>query len=140
MSYLVDANVLSEATKPSPDLRIIAWPRSHEAEIIVDPVIVGEIRHGISLLRRGAPRDRLARWFDSTQPRDSRDPLKEPAGNRATPGPSRLARRPSGLASPACPVPGHEDPESKLGTMGHAGYEAMCPHLWSVGPASCLAM
>lgn len=64
MSYLVDANVLSEATKPNPDPRIIGWLRSHEAEIIVDPVIVGEIRFGILLLRRGARRDRLERWFD----------------------------------------------------------------------------
>ncbi len=64
MSYLVDANVLSEATKPRPDPRIIAWLRSHEAEIIVDPVILGEIRFGILLLRRGARRDRLERWFD----------------------------------------------------------------------------
>lgn len=64
VSYLVDANVLSEATKPSPDPRIIAWLRSHEAEIIVDPVIIGEIRFGILLLQRGARRDRLERWFD----------------------------------------------------------------------------
>lgn len=64
MSYLVDANVLSEVTKPRPDPRIIAWLRSQEAEIIVDPVIVGEIRFGILLLRRGARRDRLERWFD----------------------------------------------------------------------------
>jgi hypothetical protein len=64
VSYLVDANVLSEATKPSPDPRIIAWLRSHEAEIIVDPVIIGEIRFGILLLQRGVRRDRLERWFD----------------------------------------------------------------------------
>jgi predicted nucleic acid-binding protein len=64
VSYLVDANVLSEVTKPRPDPQIIAWLRSQEAEIIVDPVIVGEIRFGILLLRRGARRDRLERWFD----------------------------------------------------------------------------
>ena len=65
MSCLVDANVLSEATKPSPDPRILAWLRGHEAEIVVDPVILGEIRFGILLLRRGARRDRLERWFDT---------------------------------------------------------------------------
>jgi hypothetical protein len=64
VSYLVDANVLSEPTKPSPDPRIIAWLRRHEAEIVVDPVILGEIRFGILLLNRGARRDRLERWFD----------------------------------------------------------------------------
>ena len=64
MSCLVDANVLSEATRPSPAPRILAWLRDHEAEIVVDPVILGEIRFGILLLRRGARRDRLERWFD----------------------------------------------------------------------------
>jgi hypothetical protein len=56
--------VLSEATKPSPDPRIMAWLRSHEAELVVDPVILGEIRFGILLMQRGARRDRLERWFN----------------------------------------------------------------------------
>lgn len=60
----MDANVLSEATKPSPDPRIMAWLRSHEAELVIDPVILGEIRFGILLLQRGARRDRLERWFN----------------------------------------------------------------------------
>jgi predicted nucleic acid-binding protein len=64
VSYLVDANVLSEATKPSPDPRIVSWLRAHEADLIVDPVILGEIQFGILLLRRGARRDRLERWFE----------------------------------------------------------------------------
>jgi len=64
VSYLVDANVLSEATKPSPDPRIVSWLRTHESDIVVDPVILGEIRFGILLLRRSARRDRLERWFD----------------------------------------------------------------------------
>jgi predicted nucleic acid-binding protein len=63
VSYLVDANVLSEPTKPKPDPRIIAWLRQHEADLVVDPVILGEIRFGILLLGRGARRDRLERWF-----------------------------------------------------------------------------
>ena len=64
MSYLVDANVLSEATRPNPDPQILEWLRRHEAEIVVDPVILGEIRFGILLLRRSARRERLERWFD----------------------------------------------------------------------------
>jgi predicted nucleic acid-binding protein len=64
VSYLVDANVLSEATRPDPDLQILEWLRRHEAEIVVDPVILGEIRFGILLLRRSARRERLERWFD----------------------------------------------------------------------------
>jgi toxin FitB len=64
VSYLVDANVLSEATKPTPEPRIVAWLRRHEAELVIDPVILGEVRFGILLLPRGARRDRLERWFD----------------------------------------------------------------------------
>ena len=64
MTCLVDANVLSEATKRAPDPRVVAWLREHEAEIVVDPIILGEIRFGILLLRRSAKRTRLERWFD----------------------------------------------------------------------------
>ena len=62
--YLVDANVLSEATKPEPDSRVIGWLQSNEPQIAVDPVILGEIRFGILLLPRGRRRARLERWFD----------------------------------------------------------------------------
>ena len=63
MTYLVDANVLSEATRPQPDPRVLAWLARHEREIAVDPVILGEIRFGILLLPDGKRRERLERWF-----------------------------------------------------------------------------
>jgi hypothetical protein len=62
--YLVDANVLSEATKPAPDQRVIDWLGQNEPELAVDPVILGEIRFGLLLLPRGRRRSRLERWFD----------------------------------------------------------------------------
>lgn len=64
MRYLVDANVLGEATRSAPDPRILSWLRRHEIEIVVDPIILGEIRYGILLLRRGRRRERLEQWFD----------------------------------------------------------------------------
>jgi toxin FitB len=64
VSFLVDANVLSEPTKPAPDDRVVAWLRHHEAELRVDPIIVGEIRFGILRLPRGARRRRLEAWFE----------------------------------------------------------------------------
>lgn len=64
MTYLVDANVLSELTKPAPEPNVVHWLRDHEAEIAIDPVILGEIRFGILLLPRGARRKRLEKWFD----------------------------------------------------------------------------
>ena len=64
MKFLVDANVLSEPTRPSPRPAVVAWLRRHEPAIAVDPVILGEIRFGILLLPRGRRRGRLERWFD----------------------------------------------------------------------------
>jgi predicted nucleic acid-binding protein len=63
MTYLVDANVLSEATKPSPHPGVVEWLRRHEREIAVDPIILGEIRFGIHLLPTGSRRNRLEQWF-----------------------------------------------------------------------------
>ena len=63
MTYLVDANVLSEATRPAPNTRVVSWLRRNEADLAVDPIIVGEIRFGIYLLPPGRRRRRLERWF-----------------------------------------------------------------------------
>ncbi len=64
MRYLVDANVLSEPTKPSPDVTVLEWLRRHEQQLAVDPVILGELRFGILLLPKGKRRQRLEAWFD----------------------------------------------------------------------------
>jgi predicted nucleic acid-binding protein len=64
VKYLVDANVLSEPTRPDPRPAVVAWLRRHERAIAVDPVVLGEIRFGILLLPRGKRRARLERWFD----------------------------------------------------------------------------
>ena len=65
MKFLVDANILSEPTKPAPDLRVIEWLRVNEREIAVDPVILGELRFGILILPKGKKRTALERWFDA---------------------------------------------------------------------------
>ena len=65
MTYLVDANVLSEATKPAPNSRALEWLRRNERELVVDPIILGEIRFGIHLLPAGKRRRRLETWFDA---------------------------------------------------------------------------
>jgi len=63
VNFLVDANVLSEPTKPSPDSKVVEWLRSNERELAVDPIILGEIRFGIHLLPAGKRRQRLEHWF-----------------------------------------------------------------------------
>jgi predicted nucleic acid-binding protein len=65
VKYLVDANVLSEPTNPSPEPRVIEWLRAHEADIAIDPIVLGELRFGILLLPKGKKRTRLEQWFDA---------------------------------------------------------------------------
>jgi len=65
VKFLVDANVLSEPTKASPDQRVIDWLRLHEQDLAVDPIILGELRFGILLLPKGKKRTALERWFDA---------------------------------------------------------------------------
>jgi predicted nucleic acid-binding protein len=64
VKYLVDANVLSEGTKPMPHAHVVRWLRQHERDLAVDPIILGELRFGILLLPRGKRRTRLERWFE----------------------------------------------------------------------------
>ncbi|MEM7480732.1 MAG: PIN domain-containing protein [Acidobacteriota bacterium] len=62
--YLVDANVLSEPTKPDPAPEVLEWLFRHEREIVIDPIVLGEVRFGILRLPKGRRRRRLEEWFD----------------------------------------------------------------------------
>ncbi len=64
MTYLVDANVLSEPTRADPAGEVVAWLRLHERELAVDPFILGEVEFGIRRLPHGLRRERLQAWFD----------------------------------------------------------------------------
>jgi predicted nucleic acid-binding protein len=65
MTYLVDANVLSEPTKQDSDPKVVAWLTANEANLLVDPIIVGELRIGILALPRGRKREKLEQWFET---------------------------------------------------------------------------
>jgi predicted nucleic acid-binding protein len=65
VNYLVDANVLSEPTRPRPDATVVDWLRRHEREIAINPIILGELRFGIDLLPSSGRRKRLEAWFES---------------------------------------------------------------------------
>jgi len=65
VKFLVDANVLSEPTRPRPDAKVVNWLRRHEREIAIDPIILGELRFGIELLPSSGRRTRLEQWFES---------------------------------------------------------------------------
>jgi toxin FitB len=63
MTYLIDANVLSEIIKPRPNERVIEWLGANEADFLVDPIVLGELAIGILVLPRGRKRARLESWF-----------------------------------------------------------------------------
>src|SRR5678815_2303852 len=65
MTYLVDANVLSEPTKQAADSKVVAWLTENEANLVVDSIILGELRIGILALSRGRKRNRLEQWFET---------------------------------------------------------------------------
>jgi toxin FitB len=65
--YLVDANVLSEPTKSARDEGVVDWLRYNERDIVVDPIILGELRFGILSLPHGKRRTRLDEWFNAVQ-------------------------------------------------------------------------
>ena len=65
MIYLVDANVLSEPTKQTANPRVVTWLNSNESNLIVDSIIIGELRIGILALPRGRKRNRLEQWYET---------------------------------------------------------------------------
>ncbi len=65
MTFLVDANILSEATKSQPDANVVAWLADHETELAINPIILGELRFGIVSLPRGKRRTKLLEWLDA---------------------------------------------------------------------------
>jgi hypothetical protein len=65
MTYLVDANVLSEPTKPAPEAKVVGWLTAHEGDLVVDSVVLGELCLGVLSLPSGHKRARLETWFET---------------------------------------------------------------------------
>jgi toxin FitB len=63
VTYLVDANVLSEPTKPVPSSEVVDWLSANEENLVVDSIILGELSVGILALPRGRKRAQLEQWF-----------------------------------------------------------------------------
>ena len=68
MNYLLDTNVLSELSKPSPDTGIEAWfDRVPEETLYVSVFTFGEIQSGIESITEGPKRNKLLLWFGELQ-------------------------------------------------------------------------
>lgn len=64
MRLLLDTNVLSEVTKPSPDTHVLEWlDRLDEDRTFISVVSIAEIRRGVALMDEGRRRDALAEWL-----------------------------------------------------------------------------
>ena len=63
--YLIDANVLSEPTKQTANSKVVDWLTAHEADLVVDPIVIGELLTGILALPRGKKRQQLEEWFET---------------------------------------------------------------------------
>jgi toxin FitB len=63
--YLLDTNVLSELTKPTPAPRVEAFLRESKVRVFVSVFSIGEIRKGIASLPAGNRRDLLQDWLDN---------------------------------------------------------------------------
>jgi toxin FitB len=66
VTFLVDTDVLSEATKRKADEAVVRWLRSHRSELVINPIILGEVRMGILLLPRSKRRESLLDWYSTT--------------------------------------------------------------------------
>jgi predicted nucleic acid-binding protein len=62
--FLVDADVLSEPTKPRPSVKVMEWWRRNDLQTAVNPIVLGEVEYGILCLPRGRRRERLKEWFE----------------------------------------------------------------------------
>lgn len=66
MNYLLDTNVLSEATRTQPDVCVATWLRARPAlTLFISIVSVAEIQKGILLLPAGKKRRKLEGWLES---------------------------------------------------------------------------
>ncbi len=62
MTYLLDTNVICEATARLPDARVLAWSEAHADECCLSCVSLGEIWKGIHLMPEGKRRQHIAHW------------------------------------------------------------------------------
>ncbi|TIU84827.1 MAG: type II toxin-antitoxin system VapC family toxin [Mesorhizobium sp.] len=64
MRLLLDTNVLSEVTRPSPNARVLNWLDGlDEDRSFISVVSIAEIRRGVALMDEGHKREALAEWL-----------------------------------------------------------------------------
>lgn len=64
MSWLIDTDLLSERTKPRPDLKVLKWLEANSSDLYTSSHVIGELQAGISLLAEGAKKRALQAWLN----------------------------------------------------------------------------
>jgi len=64
MKFLVDTNVLSEPTKPQPNVCVENWIADHEADFYTSSLVVAELLNGLEKLADSERKRRLAQQIE----------------------------------------------------------------------------
>lgn len=65
MKYLLDTCVISELTKPKPNIKLVEWINKTPSEsLFLSVITVGEIRKGLSKLPKSKRKERLTVWLN----------------------------------------------------------------------------
>ncbi len=68
MRYLLDTNIISNFTKPTPSDSLIAWmAEQSDEDLFIASLTVAEIRRGVLEKPAGKRRDQLDAWFSGPQ-------------------------------------------------------------------------
>jgi predicted nucleic acid-binding protein len=67
MKYLLDTNVVCEATARQPEATVLAWIEAHAHECFLSSVSLGEIWKGLHRLPEGKRKRALVHWADELE-------------------------------------------------------------------------
>lgn len=68
MRYLLDTNIISNATKRAPSEALLAWMADQiDSDLFITSLTVAEIRRGILEKPAGKKRDQLEAWFSGPE-------------------------------------------------------------------------
>lgn len=66
MNFLLDTNVVSEATRPQPSAMVLDWIAAQDGEsLFISAITLGELRRGALFLAAGKRRRALLRWIET---------------------------------------------------------------------------
>ncbi len=66
--YLLDTNIISDATRPAPSDRLIAWlGQQADGDLFISALTIAEIQRGILEMPEGRKRAALVAWFAGSE-------------------------------------------------------------------------